>query len=66
MIILQTTDKGYENKNKQTNLGSTKVISNHYNQITYLMKCGHCGFEYVSNGCDIWQRKCPKCQGGKK
>ncbi len=65
-MILQTTEKGYENRNKQTNLGSSKEISNHYNQVTYLMKCGYCSFEYVANGCDVWQRKCPKCQGGKK
>jgi len=24
-----------------------------------------CGHEYGANGSDIFQRKCPKCQGGK-
>lgn len=59
---MNSTEKGYENKNKQINIGNSNELSSHFNQKTFSMKCGYCGFEYVSNGCDIWLRKCPKCQ----
>lgn len=28
------------------------------------MKCRECGHVYGANGADIFQKKCPKCQGG--
>ncbi len=31
----------------------------------YEMECLGCGYKYYANGSDIWQRKCPKCQGGR-
>ena len=61
-----TTDKGYVNKNGQLNQGRSNVASNHYNQTNFAMRCGRCGFEYTANGCDIWLRKCPNCQGGAR
>ena len=30
-----------------------------------MLRCGHCAHEYGSNGSDNFQRKCPKCQGGR-
>ena len=27
-------------------------------------KCQKCGHEYHANGSDIFQKKCPNCQGG--
>lgn len=62
----KSTEKGYENKNGQLNLGRSNEMSNHYNQTKFSMRCGRCGFEYTANGCDIWLRKCPKCQGGAR
>ena len=33
-------------------------------QYSYKMVCQNCGEVYGANGSDIFQRKCPKCQGG--
>ena len=67
-----TTEKGYLNKNSQENLGSTNEPGTDFGQTFYLMKCHsllengqECGYVYRANGSDIWQRKCPKCQGGR-
>lgn len=62
---MKTTDVGYINKNKQKNLGYAGVSDTHYNQKFYEIECLECGFKYKSNGCDIWQRKCPHCQNVK-
>ena len=48
--IMKSTDLGFINKN---------------NQKFYAMECLNCGHTYKANGTDIWQRKCPKCQGGR-
>jgi hypothetical protein len=34
-------------------------------QTVYRMKCRGCGGEYGANGCDVWSRRCPLCQGGR-
>ena len=60
-----TTEREYINKNSQKNTGATNESGTDHMQKYYLMKCLNCGYEYKSNGSDIWQRKCPKCQGGK-
>lgn len=57
-----TLDKGYINKNNQENWGCTGREGNHVGQKFYKMKCLSCGFEYEANGCDVWLRKCPRCQ----
>jgi PHP family Zn ribbon phosphoesterase len=31
----------------------------------YVLRCQHCGFSYGVEGNEDWNRKCPKCQGGK-
>jgi len=56
--------QGYEDKHNQRNLGYTGYMGNKPEQRAFKMKCLNC--EYESNGCDIWQHKCPKCQGGKE
>ncbi|MES2392069.1 MAG: hypothetical protein V4555_10540 [Acidobacteriota bacterium] len=33
-------------------------------QVVYRMRCRGCGGEYGANGCDVWSRRCPLCQGG--
>jgi hypothetical protein len=64
-VMRDSTAIGYINKNMQENLGRTHMPGTDNNQWFYVLKCGSCGNEYYSNGTDIWQRKCPKCQGGK-
>lgn len=62
-----TTVLGYTNRNNQRNCGCTGQPGNDHNQMTYRMQCLNlaCGHTYGANGSDIWQRRCPKCQGGR-
>lgn len=62
---LKSTEVGYINKNRQKNLRKTDKPGTDNNQYLYEMECLDCGHKYYANGTDIWQRKCPKCQGGK-
>lgn len=66
VYIMNTTDVGYVNKNNQKNMGKTHIPGNDHLQWFYQMECGDCGRIYNANGSDIWLRKCPFCQGGKK
>ena len=61
----KSTEKGYINKNNQKNNGITPHEGTDNNQYFYEMECLNCGHKYYANGSDIWQRKCPVCQGGK-
>lgn len=61
----RTTDIGYINKNNQKNLEKTNEPGTDHGQWFYRMECQKCGHKYKANGADIWQRKCPNCQGGK-
>ena len=63
---MKTTDYGYVNKNNQKNLGYRGISKTHYNQKFFEMECLECGHKYMANGCDVWLRKCPKCQAGKQ
>ncbi|MDD2972563.1 MAG: hypothetical protein PHE02_10580 [Lachnospiraceae bacterium] len=58
----KTLVEGYINRNNQKNCGCTGKEGNHEGQKLYRMKCLNCGFEYEANGCDVWLRKCLKCQ----
>jgi len=62
---VKSTELGYVNKNNQKNNGCTNEVGTDNNQKFYAMECLNCGHHYRANGTDIWQRKCPKCQGGK-
>ena len=62
---MKSTETGYVNRNNQKNLGRTNEPGTDYGQWFYKMQCGNCGYEYKANGTDIFQRKCPKCQGGR-
>lgn len=57
---------GYENRHSQRNLGYAGHMGNRPEQRAFRMKCLNCEYEYESNGCDVWQHKCPRCQGGKE
>ena len=63
--VMKSTEKDYVNKNLQRNEGCTGEAGTDHDQKFYHMTCLHCGHHYFANGTDIWQRKCPKCQGGK-
>ena len=62
----KTTAPGYRNKNGQVNLSRTEPPrrGTDYGQHIYILHCLGCGRNYGANGSDIWQRKCPYCQGG--
>jgi len=70
----KTTNVGYRNKNNQVVIRNTGKLGNDHNQKIYELQCqneqpgasGICGNLYGANGSDIWQRKCPRCQGGAK
>ena len=61
----KTTEIGYINRNNQENLGQTSEIGSLHGQYFYQMKCHYCGGIYKANASDIFQRKCPRCQGGR-
>ncbi len=65
MAEAKSTDIGYVNKNNQKNNGITSHEGTDNNQYFYEMECLNCGHKYYANGTDIWQRKCPACQGGR-
>jgi hypothetical protein len=60
----KTTHPGHENRNGQVVIRNTGLPGNDHVQTTYELKCSHCGQVYGANGSDIFQRKCPNCQGG--
>jgi len=62
----KTTKIGYVNRNNQKVLGTRGVKGTDHGQYSYKVKCQgeECGFEYGANGSDLFQRKCPRCQGG--
>lgn len=60
-----TTKLGYVNKNNQKVVGKTDLKGNDYNQKIYELECLECGNRYGVNGSDIFQRRCPKHNGGK-
>jgi hypothetical protein len=61
----KTTEPGYTNRNGQTVVRPTDLAGTDYGQRVYVLKCGSCRREYGANGSDIFQRRCPSCQGGK-
>lgn len=62
----KTTQIGYVNPNNQRCQGHRGVPGNDHLQWTYRMECLNdgCGHIYGANGSDVFQRKCPRCQGG--
>ena len=60
-----TTKPGYRNRNGQVVVSRTELPGTDNNQYVYLMRCTHCDHEYGANGSDIFQRKCPRHQGGR-
>ena len=63
----KTTEIGYVNRNNQKVHGTRGVKGTDHCQSIYKLEClmNNCNQLYGSNGSDIFQRKCPKCQSGK-
>ena len=59
------TEAGTINRNNQRNNGKTNMPGTDNEQWFHEMECLNCGHKYYANGSDIFQRKCPKCQGGR-
>lgn len=59
------TEAGAINRNNQRNNGKTNIPGTDNCQWFYDMECLNCGHKYYANGSDIFQRKCPECQGGR-
>lgn len=62
----ETTTIGYINRNQQLVHGTRKIAGTDHAQVSYKIECmaAGCGHVYGANGTDIFQRKCPACQGG--
>ena len=63
----KTTEIGYVNRNSQKVHGTRGVDGNDHGQYSYEMECmiQGCGHVYNTNGTGIFQRKCPRGQGGR-
>ena len=61
----RTTKVGYINRNNQECHGHRGRAGTDHYQVAYRMECLYCGHVYGANGSDVFQRKCPECQGGE-
>jgi hypothetical protein len=66
----KTTVRDFVNSNGQRCCGHRGVPGNDHGQIAYKMHCENpanpgCSHFYGANGSDVFQRKCPECQGGQ-
>jgi len=59
-----TTQIGYVNRNDQECLGTRGTQGTDHCQVAHKLRCRSCEFEYGANSSDVFQRKCPRCQGG--
>jgi hypothetical protein len=60
----ETVEIGYLNTNGQQCCGHCGVLGNDHGQYAYKTECTICGYVYGTNGTDMHDRLCPKCQGG--
>ena len=60
-----TTRVGYVNRRRQVVIRKTNALGTDHGQYVYVLRCQSCGYEYGANDSDIFQRKCPECQGGQ-
>jgi PHP family Zn ribbon phosphoesterase len=61
----ETTTIGYVNRKGQIVVRATGLPGSDHGQYIYVLRCSKCQSEYGANGSDIFQRLCPKCQGGR-
>lgn len=64
-IDRETTQPGYRNRNGQVVVRATDLAGNDHLQKVYVLQCEKCHLEYGANGSDIFQRRCPRCGGGR-
>ena len=64
-MAANTTQIGYVNRNQQEVFLKTNLPGTDHNQYVYGLRCLRCMAQYGANGSDIFQRKCPSCQGGQ-
>jgi hypothetical protein len=65
MLKGKSTQPGYVNRNSQVVIRNTRLPGTDRGQSVYQLACVICGHVYGANGCDVFERKCPKCQGGR-
>ena len=65
MLKGETTQPAYVNRNSQIVIRNTQRPGTDKGQSIYQLACTICGNVYGANGSDIFERKCPKCQGGE-
>ena len=58
------TTIGYRNREGQEVIRKTEREGSAPGQRVFILRCTVCDHEYGSNGCDIYDRLCPKCQDG--
>jgi len=63
--IERITRIGYTNSHSQKVRRKTNLPCSSPDQRVFVMRCGDCGHEYGSEGCDIHRVRCPRCQGGQ-
>ncbi len=61
-----TVTVGFTNRRNQTVIRSTGRAGNNYRQTVYVLRCNDCGYEYGSNGSEIFRRRCPNHDGGRQ
>jgi hypothetical protein len=59
-----TTKIGFVSKRGQVVIRGTGLPGTDHGQKIYQLGCSKCGNVYGANGSDIYDHKCPKCQGG--
>ena len=60
----ETVEIGYLNPNGQQFSGHCGVPGTDPGQYAYKTDCTIFGYVYGTNGTDMFERRCPKCQGG--
>jgi hypothetical protein len=58
------TTIGYRNREGQQVIRKTNREGSAPGQRVFILQCTVCDHEYGSDGCDIYDRLCPKCQDG--
>jgi Zn finger protein HypA/HybF involved in hydrogenase expression len=61
-----TTKTGYVNPNGQVVIRDTGEAGTDFAARNFQLACSQCGHNYGANSGDIWERKCPNCQGGRE
>src|SRR5438067_5353740 len=63
MSTAPITQIGYFNRNGQITIRNTQQAGSDHQQYVYQLARSQCGYNYGSNGSDIFDRKCPRMSG---